>query len=79
MLTVDFCKGVTRGRDLKWQPVENSSEVAGRGLVRQWQAFVQAIHDGTKPPVTAEDGLHVVACIEAAFRASRERREVAVG
>ena len=81
MLTVDFFKGVTLDRDLKWQPVENSIEVdvAGRGLVRQWQAFVPAIRDGTKLPVTAEDAMHVVACIEAAFKASRERREVAVG
>lgn len=68
-----------QGRDA--QPVENSIErdVAGRGLVRQWQAFVSAISDGTTPAVSAEDGLLVVACIEAAFRASRERREVAVG
>jgi phthalate 4,5-cis-dihydrodiol dehydrogenase len=50
--------------------------VAGRGLARQWHAFVSAIHDGTN---LADDGLHVVACIEAAFRASWERRDVAVG
>lgn len=63
MLTVDFFKGVTLDRDLKWQPVENSIEVdvAGRGLVQQWQAFVPAIRDGTKLPVTAEDAMHVVA------------------
>jgi len=35
--------------------------------------------EGTTPPVTAQDGLHVVACIEAAFKALRGRREVAVG
>ncbi len=81
VLAVDFFKGVTLGRGLKWQPVENSIEqdVAGRALVRQWQAFTSAVRDGTEPPVTAEDGMHVVACIEAAFKASRERREVAVG
>lgn len=80
VLAVDFFKGVSLGRELKWQPVENSIEldVAGRGLIRQWQAFVSAVRDGTEPPVTAEDGMHVVACIEAAFKASRERREVAI-
>lgn len=80
VLTVDFFNGVTLGHGRTWQKVENSIEpdVAGRGLVRQWQAFIEAIRDGTTPPVTAEDGLHVVACIEAAFTASRERREVAV-
>ncbi|MCV3736926.1 Gfo/Idh/MocA family oxidoreductase [Rhizobium sp. TRM96647] len=80
VLSVDFFKGVTLGRALTWQPVEQSIEqdVAGRGLVRQWQAFADAIVHGTIPPVTGADGLHVVACIEAAFKASRERREVAV-
>ncbi|WP_269933057.1 Gfo/Idh/MocA family protein [Aminobacter sp. HY435] len=80
VLAVDFFKGVTLGKDLKWQKVENSIEhdVAGQALVRQWQAFVGAIATGAKPPLTGEDGMHVVACIEAAFKASRERREVAV-
>lgn len=80
VLTVDFFKGVTLGRDLKWQPVEGSIEpdVAGQGLVRQWQGFARAVATGETPPVTGADGMHVVACIEAAFKASRERREVAV-
>ena len=80
VLTVDFFKGVTLGRGLKWQHVEDSiePEVPERGLIRQWQAFVTAVATGTRPPLTGEDGMHVVACIEAAFKASRERREVAV-
>ncbi|MEL4375968.1 Gfo/Idh/MocA family protein [Brucella cytisi] len=80
VMTVDFFKGVTLGRSLKWQPVEGSiePEVPERGLVRQWHAFVHAVNTGSLPPVTGEDGLHVVACIEAAFKASRERREVAI-
>lgn len=79
-LAVDFFKGVTLGRNMKWQPVEQSIEqdVAGRGLVRQWQAFADTIIKGTTPTVTGADGMHVVACIEAAFKASAERREVAV-
>ncbi|WP_416799025.1 Gfo/Idh/MocA family protein [Ciceribacter azotifigens] len=79
-LTVDFFSGVTLGRNMKWQPVEQSIEqdVAGRGLVRQWQAFADAIVKGTTPAVTGADGMHVVACIEAAFKAARERREVAI-
>lgn len=80
VLKVDFFKGVCVGRDLAWQHVENSIEqdVPGQGLVRQWRAFVHAVETGTEPPLTGEDGMHVVACIEAAFKASRERREIAV-
>ena len=80
VMTVDFFKGVMLGRHNQWQPLENSFErdVAGQGLVRQWQAFIGAIVTATKPALTGEDGMHVVACIEAAFKASRERREVAV-
>lgn len=80
VLKVDFFNGVCVGRDQKWQHVENSIEpnVAGQGLIRQWQAFVEAVGTGTKPPLTGENGMHVVACIEAAFKASRERREVAI-
>jgi hypothetical protein len=39
---------------------------------------VSAIRDGTNPPVTAEDRMHVVACIEAPLKASWEPLEVAV-
>ncbi|MGV1940997.1 Gfo/Idh/MocA family protein [Agrobacterium sp. 22-211-1] len=80
VLTVDFFKGVTLGRDLKWHHIDGSIEpdVPERGLIRQWKAFLHAVSTGSPPPVTGEDGMHVVACIEAAFKASRERREVAV-
>lgn len=80
VLAVDFFKGVSVGRGLRWQQLDGSIEqdVAGQGLVRQWRAFTKAVTTGNEPPVTGEDGLHVVACIEAAFKASRERREVAV-
>lgn len=77
---VDFFKGVMFGQAGKWRPVENSIEpdVAGQALVRQWRAFVDAVTTGARPALSGEDGMHVVACIEAAFKASRERREVAV-
>ncbi|CUX03191.1 Gfo/Idh/MocA family oxidoreductase [Agrobacterium genomosp. 2 str. CFBP 5494] len=80
VLAVDFFKGVTLGRRMHWEPLDNSMEpdIAGQALVRQWQAFAEAVASGCEPPVTGEDGLHVVACIEAAFKASRERREVAI-
>ncbi|MBA8908812.1 hypothetical protein HNQ95_004606 [Aminobacter ciceronei] len=49
------------GHALQGQPGEHAIEdVAGCGLVRQWQAS----RDGTNPPVTAEDGIHAVACVE---------------
>lgn len=80
VLVVDFFRGVTLGRGQAWQEVAGSFEenIAGRALARQWQAFVEAVRTGSPPPVTGADGLHVVACIEAAVRAARERREVAV-
>ena len=80
VLAVDFFKGVALGRGQGWESVPESFEddVAGRALVRQWEAFSLAVRSGGKPPVTGADGLHVVACIEAAFTASRERREVEV-
>lgn len=80
VLTVDFHRGVTLGRGARWEPVADAFEqdVAGKALVRQWRAFCEAVTAGRPLPVTGGDGLHVVACIEAAFRASRERREVAV-
>jgi predicted dehydrogenase len=80
VLSVDFFKGVTLGRDLHWESVDGSFEedVAGRALARQWRAFAAAVVDGKRPPVTGDDGLHVVACIEAAFAAQRDRREVAI-
>lgn len=80
VLTVDFFKGVMRGRGHKWEDVGNSIEpqVPERGLIRQWDAFVRAVETRTAPPVTGADGLHVVACLEAAFRAARERREVEI-
>jgi predicted dehydrogenase len=79
-LSIDYARGTTVGRGQRWESVPGSIEKdgAGRALVRQWQAFVAAVRTGTTPPVTGEDGLHVVACIEAAFQSSRERREVAV-
>lgn len=80
VLRVDFFSGVELGRDQRWKAVPGSFEddIAGRALERQWQAFAEAVRSGSPPPVTGEDGLHVVACIEAAFRAARERREVEV-
>jgi len=80
VLSVDFFKGVALGRDQRWESVQGSIEqdVAGRALVRQWQAFAAAVADGARLPVTGDDGLHVVACIEAAFEAARQRREMAI-
>jgi predicted dehydrogenase len=80
VLVVDFLAGARLGRGQSWRPVPGSFEedIAGRALVRQWQAFVHAVLTGGAPPVTGEDGLHAVACIEAAFQAAHERREVEV-
>ena len=80
VLRIDFFRGVELGRGQRWEAVSGSYEdgISGRALERQWQAFAEAVRSGSPPPGTGADGLHVVACIEAAFRAARERREVAV-
>ncbi len=80
VIVVDFFKGVSLGQGNKWRMLENALEENGgaRALVRQWEDFLGAVKDRKMLSVTGQDGLHVVACIEAAFVASRERREVAI-
>lgn len=80
VIVVDFFKGVSIGQGNKWHALEHGMEENGgaRALVRQWDDFVGAVTDNRMPSVTGQDGLHVVACIEAAFVASSERREVPI-
>ncbi|MEA2254761.1 MAG: myo-inositol 2-dehydrogenase / D-chiro-inositol 1-dehydrogenase [Solirubrobacteraceae bacterium] len=46
--------------------------------VREWQAFVQAVAEGSPPPVTAADGRAPLVIGLAAWRSLREGRPVAV-
>ncbi len=79
VLVADMLAGVRVGRANRWREAPGSSEPdPAAALVRQWRAFAAAVVDGARSPVTAADGLHVVACIEAAFDSARERREAPV-
>jgi predicted dehydrogenase len=79
VIVVDHLAGVRVGRGDRWREKPGSSEPdAAAALVRQWRAFVAAVVDGAALPVTAADGLNVVAAIEAACASSRERREVEI-
>lgn len=80
VMIVDFFNGVKVGQANEWRSLEHSIEENGgsRALVRQWQDFANAVINGRTPSVTGEDGLRVVACIEAAFNASLEQRRISV-
>jgi len=79
-LRIDFDRGVAIGRGGRWTDVAGALEPDWmlRAVEREWQAMLAAI-DGRAPvPVTGAYGRHIVACIEATFASSRERREVIV-
>lgn len=80
VVSVDYFKGVWIGQKMEWRPVPDCMETEDgpQALVRQWMEFASAIKDGRKPSVDGDDGMHVVACIEAAFKASAARSEMAV-
>ena len=79
VIVVDHLAGVRVGRGNRWREAPGSSEPdAAAALVRQWRAFVAAVVDGAPLPVTAADGLAVIAAIEAACASAREGREVEI-
>lgn len=79
-LKVDLDRGVSIGRGGVWSAVAGSSEPDWmlRAAEREWAAMVAAVAGGGAIPVTGEYGRHLIACIEAAFASSRERREIEV-
>ena len=79
-LRIDFERGIFKGRDGVWSHVPDSIEPnwMDKAVLREWQALIRSIKDDTPSPVSPEYGRHMIACIEAAFRADRERKEIAV-
>lgn len=71
---------VAIGRRNSWSAVPDSAEPEAQlqAITREWIALRDAIVNGTAPAVTAQDGRHVVAVIEAARRSARQRQEVDV-
>ncbi|MFO1108743.1 MAG: Gfo/Idh/MocA family oxidoreductase [Bradyrhizobium sp.] len=79
-LRIDIERGVMIGRNGRWSDVPDSSEPdwMQKAVDREWQAFADAIAGNGPIPVTGAYGRHIVACIDAATRSSRERRDAAV-
>jgi predicted dehydrogenase len=80
VVAVDLDRGVRIGRGAEWREVPNSWQPHGMTMAvrREWQAFLAAIAGGSPPPIAADYGRHMVEIIDAARRASAERREIAV-
>ncbi|MCH7345237.1 Gfo/Idh/MocA family oxidoreductase [Pelomonas sp. CA6] len=80
VLRVDYFHGVRLGRGDRWQDLAPGIEPdwPERALEREWRAFVRSVRERSPPAVSGDDGLHAVACVEAALRSARERREVEV-
>ena len=79
-LLLDFHHGVRIVRDGKTETLPGSGEPDWmlRGIEREWRAMEAALRDGAALPVTPPQATHLIACIEAAGLAARERREVEV-
>jgi phthalate 4,5-cis-dihydrodiol dehydrogenase len=79
-LRIDFDHGVSVGRDGKWTPVANSADPQWmqRAVEDEWRAMASAIEGKEPVPVDGLYARHIVACLDAAVTANRERREVPV-
>jgi predicted dehydrogenase len=79
-LLLDFDQGVRilRNGTAETLPASTEPDWMLRALEREWQDLAAAITTGTPPTAGAAEGTHLIACIEAAQHAGRERREVAV-
>jgi predicted dehydrogenase len=77
-LRIDFDHGVSLGQGATWSPIPDSIETdwMDKAVVREWQAMAASIMNDAPSPVSGTYGRHVIACIEAAYQASAERREV---
>jgi len=78
IIRIDFDHGVSLGQGATWTAVPNSIEAdwMDKAVVREWQAMAESIMNDAPPPVSGTYGRHVIACIEAAYQASSERREI---
>ncbi|MDF2810532.1 MAG: gfo/Idh/MocA family oxidoreductase [Microvirga sp.] len=78
VIRLDFDHGVSVGQGGEWIPVADSIEPGWmeKAVTREWQALANAIQNDAPSPVSAAYGRHIVACIEAAYQASAERREI---
>jgi phthalate 4,5-cis-dihydrodiol dehydrogenase len=79
-IRIDFDHGVSTGQGGVWTPVPGSIEPnwMGAAVAREWRALAACIMNDKPSPITGAYGRHVVACVEAAHRASAGRCEVPV-
>lgn len=80
-LRIDFDTGTWVGQGGNWTKLDNSFEPdwMHHAVVREWQALQAAIRGEAEVPVTGKYAGHIVAIIEAAYRADQLRQEVSVG
>ena len=80
-LRIDFDTGTWVGQGGNWTKLDNSFEPDWmyHAVVREWQALQAAIRGEAEVPVTGKYAGHIVAIIEAAYRADQLRQEVSVG
>jgi predicted dehydrogenase len=77
-IRIDFDQGVSVGQGAVWTAVPDSIERdwMDRAVAREWQAMADCIMTDSPSPVSGAYGCHIIACIEAAYQASTERREI---
>ncbi|HVW93192.1 MAG TPA: Gfo/Idh/MocA family oxidoreductase [Devosia sp.] len=80
VVAVDLDSGVRVGQGGVWRAIAGSWEENGmdEAVLREWNAFLGAIAQGTEVPVGPAYGRHIVEIIHAALRSSAERQEIAV-
>ncbi|HZH08887.1 MAG TPA: Gfo/Idh/MocA family oxidoreductase [Microvirga sp.] len=78
IVRIDFDHGVSLGCRGAWTAVPGSIEAdwMDKAIAREWQAMAASIMNDAPSPVSGAYGRHVIACIEAAYRAGIERREI---
>lgn len=79
-LRIDFDKGVSVGQDAQWTDVPASIEPdwMHHAVVREWRAMLAAVRGEAPVPVDGRYARQIVGVIDAAYRASAERREIEV-
>lgn len=79
-IRIDFDHGVTIGRGAERSLVPDSIEPnwMDKAVTREWQALADAVRNDAPSPVSPAYGRHIVACIEAAYQANAERREISL-
>jgi predicted dehydrogenase len=77
-IRIDFDHGVSLGQGAVWTAIPDSIERdwMDKAVAREWRAMADSIINDAPSPVSGTYGRHIIACLEAAYQASTERREI---